>query len=249
MKKRTLFGCIILFAAMVFTSCDGFNLGPGTEDELGQLAGHSSLTITRNTSEGSVTDSLRFGSSIVDIFTFETVDTNLPTGYSTIDISANVNLTESNVSLAFPFMYFRLNDTTTGTYQFDTILTLDMLANLNFDTLINILANPDGGNMILIAENDSCWYITYGGDFVVTEFPSVGGIVRANFTNVNAWYVTQSKVNELAQDIDNMNYSHLADVDYYFPRVTFTGSVESRRWAVIHRIFEEAFVNGGISSK
>ena len=183
------------------------------------------------------------------MFNFHDVDTNLGDGYSTIDISANVTLDNANVPLEFPFMYYRLNDSVTGPYNFDTILTLDMLQNLNFDTLISILSNPDGGNMILIAQNDSCWYITYGGQMVVSSFPAVGHIVQASFSNVQAWYVTQSKVDELSNDINNMNYSHLSDVDYYFPRVTMSGNVSSRRWAVIHTIFDMAFSQGGIAGK
>ncbi len=248
MKKRLFYGCLVLFATMALASCDDLNLNVG-EITQNDLAGSASLNVTRNTTDGPVTDSMHFISSIVDAFELSMFDTNLSEGFSTIGISANIGLGESGAELQFPFMYYRLNDTVQGVYPFDTILTLEMLQSINFEALVDILANPDGGNMIVIAVSDSCWYITYGGDFVVTEFPGVGHLVKAEFNGVNALYVTQSKVEELGQDIDNMNYSHMTDIDYYFPRVTISGNVKSRRWAVTKTIFNAAFQQGGIVSK
>jgi hypothetical protein len=248
MKKITLRGLLALVLPFAFTSCDeiGVNFN---EVVSGELDGNVTMTIARTTADGTTMDTLEYSSSIVDIFDFAAVDPSLGEGYSTISISANIDFNQTDVALEFPFMYYRLNDSTTGAYTFDTILTLEMLQNLNFDSLINIIANPDGGNMILIAENDSCWYVTYGGQFVVSEFPTVGHLVKASFSNVDAWYITQSKVDELSNDIDNMNYTHLNDIDYYFPRVKLSGNLTSRRWAVIHNVFNAAFTQGGIGSK
>lgn len=248
MKKSTFFASFVLLALFALTSCDEMNI---SVDDItgGELVGSASLTVTHNGPNGIVTDSMNFRSSIADAFDLSKFDSTLVEGYSTVAISANVNLTDADVSLAFPFMYYRINDTLSGSYAFDTILTIEMLHNLNFDTLVNVLANPDGGNMILIAENDSCWYITFDGSLVVTEYPTVGHLINATVSNATAWYVTQSKVNELSADIDNMNYTHLGDLDYYFPRVTLSGNITSRRWAVTQTIFNAAFSQGGISSK
>lgn len=248
MKKSTFIASFILFAVFALTSCDGMNINV---DDItgGELVGSASMVVTHNGPNGTLTDSMNFKSSIADAFDLSEYDSTLVEGYSTVAISANVNLTDADVSLSFPFMYYRINDTLSGTYAFDTILTLELLHNLNFDTLINVLANPDGGNMILIAENDSCWYITFGGNMVVTEYPTVGHLIKATVNNATAWYVTQSKVNELSADIDNMNMAHWNDLEYYFPSVTLSGNITSRRWAVTQTIFNTAFSEGGISSK
>lgn len=248
MKKRIFLASFAIFAVFALTSCDEMNI---SIDDItgGELVGNASLVISHNGPDGTVADSMNFKSSIADAFDLSEFDSSLIEGFSTVAISANVNLTEADVSLEFPFMYYRINDTLSGSYAFDTILTLEMLHNLNFDTLINILANPDGGNMILIAENDSCWYITFGGSLVVTEYPTVGKLIKANLSNATAWYVTQSKVDELSADIDNMNMAHWNDLEYYFPRVTLSGNITSRRWTVTRTIFNAAFSEGGISSK
>lgn len=248
MRKKVLFGCIILSLAFAMTSCDGLNLNSIFNPEE-ELVGNASIVITRNNDGVIEHDSIHFTSSLVDVFDFADVDSTLGEGYSTIDISANVNLSEANVSLAFPFMYVRLDDSTAKSYTMDTILTIDLLNGLDFAKLVNVLANPDGGNMVLIAENDSCWYISHAGEFVVTRYPTVGNIVEGTFNNVEAWYVTQAKINELNDDIQNYNFAHLGDLNYYFPRVTINGNINSRRWSIIHSIFNTAFSQGGITSK
>lgn len=248
MKKITRWGILALVLPFAMTSCEDFGVN-FHEVVSGELDGNVAMAITRNTPEGTTTDSVVFSSSIADVFDFSAVDPSLGEGYSTISISANIDFNQTDVALEFPFMYYRLNDSTTGAYSFDTILTLDMLQNLNFDALVNIIANPDGGNMILIAENDSCWYVTYGGQLVVSEFPTVGHLIKASLSNVEAWYITQSKVDELKNDIENMNYTHINDINYYFPQVTLSGNLTSRRWAVIHNVFNAAFTQGGIASK
>ena len=53
----------------------------------------------------------------------------------------------------------------------------------------------------------------------------------------------------LENHIENMNYAHINDINYYFPRVTLSGTVSSRRWSVIHSIFNAAFLQGGMASK
>ncbi len=185
MKKSTFFVSFILLAMFAFTSCEEMSID---FDDLTSdaLVGNAAIEITHNGTDGIVTDSMNFKSSIADAFDLSDFDSNLVEGYSTVAISANVNLNDANIELAFPFMYYRINDTLAGTYEFDTILTIEMLHNLNFDTLVNVLANPDGGNMILIAENDSCWYITFDGSLVGTQYPTVGHLIEATVNNASA---------------------------------------------------------------
>ena len=242
MKKRLFLGVALLFGFFAMTSCEDFNFNQNGFNIDEGLVGSASVVITSQGTDTTTVDSLHFISSIVDAFNFSEFDSTLGEGFSTIDISANINLNGSNVALEFPFMYYRIDDTVAGTYAMDTILTLDLLQGLNYQTLKNVLASPEGGNMVLIALNDSCWYITYSGNLVVTQYPAIGHMVKANLDNIGAWYVSQSKINELNDDINNMNYSHLSNLDYYFPRVTLSGSVTSRRWDIIHTIFRKAFI-------
>jgi hypothetical protein len=250
MKKITLFGVVVTMA-MMMASCDDLNLNNlfSDDDVLGDIIGNATVVISRNGAEGPQTDSIRFISSITDVFDVTVGDMKSEQGASTIDISANVELNDANVELEFPFMYFRLGDTVSGVYPMDTIVTLDLLQGLNFERLVDVLADPAGGNMVLIAENDSCWYITYSGNLTVAQYPTVGKLVEGTFNGIGAWYITQSKVNELNDDINNYNLAHIDDLEYYFPRVTLTGNFSSRRWALIHSIFDAAFTNGGIVAK
>lgn len=240
MKKFTILGSFIVTALLALTSCEGLTFNSG-EDLINELTGYANVQITRTVGEGTETDSMKFSNSICDVFDFKSVDSTLSAGYSTIGIGANVDLSVSNVELSFPFMYYRLNDSTTGAYNFDTILSMTMLQNFNYESLMDILGNPQGGNMVMIAENDSCWYITYEGQLVVTEFPSIGHLFKCDLNGAKALYVTQAKIDELTSDIENMNYTHMTEPDYYFPSVTLSGNITSRRWALIHNVFNTAF--------
>ncbi|MCR4816063.1 MAG: hypothetical protein K5842_02625 [Bacteroidales bacterium] len=246
--KKLQFVFLAVIAAFAFASCDEL---VNTVEDLtdNDLVGHASIAISHTNDSGTTVDSLKFKSSIVDALEMSMYDTTLPAGYFTVDISANVDFGTSNVELQYPFMFYRLNDTVAGTYQMENILTLEMLQNLNIQTLVNTIANPSGPNMIIIAESDTSWYLTFGGNLIVTEYPTVGNLVKANLSSINARFITQSKVEELNSDIENNNYSHLSDLGYYFPEVTLTGNVTSRRWAVARTVYETAFVNGGIVSK
>ena len=246
--KKTVFGFLSLAAIFCFTSCEEMinTIDEFTDDE---LVGEASVVISRIGNGETLTDSLTFSSSVVDALDVSRYDQTLPEGYFTLDISANIDFNTSNVELQYPFMLFRLDDTVAQSYTLENILTVEMLSNLDLEALVNIIATPDGPNMLLIAENDSCWYLTFGGQLVVTEYPTIGNLVKAGFNGVNGRYITQSKIDELNSDIENNNFAHLDDLNYYFPEVTLSGNIVSRRWAVARTVYEAAFVNGGLISK
>lgn len=247
MKKLFILCGFAISVFFIATSCEGVEIG---ETEAPDLVGNASIVLTTTVNDSTtVSDTVKFSSSIVDAFDVTLYDSNAAPGYSTVDICANVALDADDVELSFPFMYFRIDDTVTASYEMENILTLDLLQGLDFNKLVDVLANPNGPNMVLMAENDSCWYISFAGSIVVSEYPTVGHVVKCTMDNVRAWYVTQAKINELNDDIENMNFAHLTDLNYYFPLVTINGNINSRRWTLIHTIFNSAFSDGGIVSK
>lgn len=247
--KKVQLGFMFLAAAFALTSCDGI-INTIEDINNNELVGKASVEVTRTVNGvTTVVDSLSFTSSIVDALDVNLYDENLPAGFFTVDISANVDFNTSDVELQYPFMLYRIDDTTTKSYTMDNMLSVEMLQNLDLESIINVVATPDGPNMILIAVNDSCWYLSNGGELIVSEYPTVGNLVKANFSNINGRYITQRKVEELNNDIENNNFAHISDLDYYFPEVTLSGSITSRRWAITQTIYESAFINGGLLSK
>ena len=205
------------------------------------LLGSATIVVDKD----GVSDTTKYTSSIVDAFS--KID-SLETEYkASVGLCANVNLTESNASLQFPFMYFRLNDTVTGNYQFDTILSMDLLLNLNFETMSQILADPYGDNMILVAESDTAWYLSHAGSLTISQYPSVGHFVECSFNNVEAFYITQSGIDRFNTDINNMDFSHVNDLGYYFPNATISGNSSCRRTTIVSRLIKTAFEEGGLT--
>lgn len=241
MKKIYFLMMATLMGMFSLTSCDGLNING--DDIVDDLLGEATLIITHSDSE--VADTMNFTTSIIDVF--KEPDTTASPRRASVCINAKVDI--NTADLDFPFLYFRLDDTTTSVYQMDTILTLPLLMNLNFDTIVSLLADPYGGNMLLVAEGEDAWYMSFDGSVTVSEFPGIGHIVKGTFNNVRAFYVTQSAIEQLNTDINNMDFSHANDFEYYFPIVTFSGDFSSRRTSIVQSVMNEAFSQGGISSK
>ncbi|MBP5547592.1 MAG: hypothetical protein J6X58_01720 [Bacteroidales bacterium] len=243
MKNKYFFGILLLSAILTMTSCEGIDFNFDGDNDLDHLVGDASITITMsdsNAANGIRIDTVTFTSSIVDAFTQKVSDTTDEWNVAALDISAKIDLT-TTASISFPFMYIRMSDTIANTYPMTNILTLDVLLGLNYNVLLDLFADPYGGNTMIIVESDTSWFIANSGDIIITDFPLVGHIVAGNFQNIQAFYVTQSNINKLNQDVENYDYSHVNDISYYFPQATISGNIASRRMSAIHNLVEEAF--------
>lgn len=232
MKKSILFGAFTA-CALMFASCDFF----GQAVQEGAL-GDAQVIV--NAGDNGI-DTLDFVSSVANAFVLEDQD-NVKIG--TIDLCANVDLEKSQLN--FPFMGIQINDTNSGVFTIDEVLTVDRLRNFNFDTIAKLLRQPSTLNFIVLAENDTAWYLTESGNITVTEFPAVGYLVKGSFTNVNAYYFTKWDVDRLNDNMDAEIAAGTFSLTTYFHPVTMSGTFNSRRTTLADRLIEEAFFNRGL---
>lgn len=242
MKKRLLSLLAGVFAILSLSSCEDLGIISDIIEE--GLFGEATVYITNTDQDNNSTvDTVKFASSVVDNFTIVD-DASETSTIATIDFCAQVDL--SNAALAFPFMAFQVSDTATGSYTVNEFLTTERLRNFNFDTLASIIRSPAGFNLVVIALSDTAWYISNSGAINISEFPAVGYTVKGTFNNVKAYYVTQSDIDRINDDM--MNTGQMIDLDGYLPQVTLTGSFSSRRTTIIHDLVQQAFYEGGLSN-
>ena len=228
MKKHLLWGAA---AALVlsFSSCD--------DEQIINLAqqgilGSAEVTITGSNGAFANDTTIEFSSTVMDAF--DTVISSFDTVYcGTLDLCANIDL--QNSELTFPFMGFQVSDTLAKTYNMSHVLTRERLRNFKFDSIAEIVLNPSGFNVLLIAIDTNTWFISDAGSITVEKYPNYGGKLKGRFNNINAFYFTKDDAESLEEhlDDDNLNLS-----DYFHP-VVISGEFNSKRAKFIHRIIEE----------
>ena len=241
MKKHLLWGAAVALV-LSLSSCDDPNAVLNMVQE--GILGRGEITITGQNGFYTNDTTLNFASTITDKFDTTVTVNGVDTVYiSTLDIFANIDLSATGATLAFPFMGFQVSDTVTGTYTLSHVLTTERLRNFNFDSIADIVFTPSGFNVMVIAVSDTAWYITDGGSIVITEYPASGHNMIGTFNNVQAFYFTMSDVERLE---DHLNDANLQLSDYFHPAV-INGSFESRVYpSLIHRIIDEAYRQRGL---
>lgn len=242
MKKNLFLGAA---AALVLslTSCD-----PSTVTSMvdAGLLGDAEIFITGQNGFYDDNDTIEFASTITDeldtIITINDVDRAY---VGTLDLFANVDLSEDGAALRYPFMGFQISDSTTGTYTMSDVLTPERLRNFKFDSIADIVFNPSGFNVMIIAVSDTSWYVSCGGTITITEYPQLSGQkMRGSFNNVQAYYFTESDVEGVQEHLNDPDFN-LAT--YFTKTATINGDFKSKRWpALIRTIIDEAYNNRGL---
>ena len=236
MKKRIIFSALAA-CAILFSACDTTIISDAIDEG---FLGDADVVITGGGYYGN--DTVHFESSIVNGFYLEDSMTSI---VATIDFCANVDLVTAE--LAFPFLGFQINDTTSGVYQMSEILTVDRLRNFNFDSLAILLRQPCSYNLMVIAVSDTSWYVSNSGSLTVNSYPIVGLMMEGSFVNVGAYYFTQSDVERLNDNMDAELTAGTFDLTNYFHPVTINGTYSSRRTTIADNLIRDAFYNGGLS--
>lgn len=238
MKKFLLWGAA---AALVLSlsSCDDDTI---TEFVQAGLLGTGEITISGQDGFYTNDTTIEFASSIMDeldtLITINDVDRPY---VGTLDLFANVDL--QNGKIVYPFMAFQFSDSTTGSYTITgDILNTQRLRNFNFDSLANLIFRPCGLNVMIIAISDTAWYVAYGGNINITEYPTLGNDMRGTFNNIQAYYFTKTDVDNIQEHLDDPDFE-LSD---YFTKTAVINSVsgtsfKSKRYPVmIKKIIEAA---------
>lgn len=224
--RKTFYSLVCAAACLLtLTSCD-----PTFLDE---LLGNATLTISDPTSSTYYADSteISFSSSLTDRLTAED-----SASWSNLALSANIDLTMSS-SIAPPYLGIATTDTLCHSYAVTSPFYFSNLASFNADQL---LSSTSSDNLFVLAASDTCWYIGYAGTITIDSFPAYGSLMQGTVSQVQARYITQSKLDyvtdlmDRAEQMDAEAITALAalDTNTYFQTVTFNGSFASRRYTI-----------------
>lgn len=227
MKRNLLFGSMAAFA-MLFSACET-DVSFNNDVVADGLLGNASMVVTGDGYYNSG-DTINFSSSITDVFV---ADNGL---HATIAVCAHVDLMNADV-VEYPFMGFQLNDTTTGVYSLDSLLTADRLLTFNADSLKALISAPCDYNFVVVAVSDTAWYMTTNGSITVSQYGTMGNDVVGTINNAGAYYFTEGDVERFKDDLES-GIDNLILFNYLHP-VTISGSFTCRRAAVINRLMEE----------
>lgn len=225
MKKLICSLCIA--GAFLFAACDPNDF---INDLVDQVFGEANVVLVDNNGgtilfpNGPGTDSLNFSSCVANAM----VDSTM----RTIFLSANVNLTESEV-ITYPFLGMQVNDTVARSYAFDTLSKSKLT---DFD-VTEMLTTGSNMNLLVLAVSDTSWYVSNGGTATIDTFPGYGKEIQGSFHNVEMWSLTQhsldslSHLNSRALTGDPVAIATLAtlNMENLFPRATMAGTFSSRR--------------------
>ena len=240
MKKHLLWGAAAALA-LLFSSCDEDSAQMVTQMVESGLLGSAEITVTGQNGFNAENANIEFASTIMD--EFDTVVDNIAY-VGTLDLFANVDLSANGATLRYPFMGFQFSDSTTGTYTITEVLTPQRLRNFKFDSIADIVFNPSGFNVLLIAISDTSWYIAYDGTITVTEYPGSGNNMRGTLNNVHAYYFTESDVEGIQEHLNDPNFN-LAT--YFTKTATINGEFKSKRYpALVTKIVNEAYRSRGL---
>ncbi len=232
MKKTIKALALAALTTISFASCDGIG------SIVSEMFGSADLVINDPTGgsyyapDGASTDSVHFEAGVSDVifkvFNPTDLDSNMSgvdslfTLHSATTIAANMDFS-SDEALTYPYMAVLINDSVSGNYDITPILTEENLLDFRFNKFIK---NPTGNNLIAIVVSDTSWYLSNNGVISIEEYPSYGRMTKGSFNNVNAYYFTQSTLNEIAAQIRG---GQTVDLNEYLHAVTISGSFQCRR--------------------
>lgn len=242
MRKSLLWGAAAALA-LSLTSCDPENVASFVN---AGLTGDAEIIITGQGGYYGDNDTIEFASTLCDeMDTIVSVNGEIKEYVGTLDLFANIDLSADGATLRYPFMGFQISDSTTGTYTMTDVLTPERLRNFKFDSIADIVFNPSGFNVMVIAVSDTSWYVTYGGTITITQYPALSGQkMKGTFNNVQAYYFTESDVEGVQEHLNDANF----DLGVYFTKTaTINGEFKSKRWpSIIKAIIDEAYNNRGL---
>lgn len=224
MKKFLLSSFFAVAACFTLSSC-GEDIINEIADE---LLGDSELVITDAVGgtyyspDGPGIDTIKFSSSIMDAIV--QIPNEDDTVMANVGLCAQVDLTQ-NTNIDYPYLAIETNDTNVGVFPIYNALVADNLVGMN---VIRMIRNLAGHSMVVLAVNDTSWYVATSGNINVTTFPGYGGICEGNFNNVQAYYFTQSTLDNIETIL---NGSDELPAPYFRP-VTLDGKFSCRRMNV-----------------
>lgn len=235
-------------AALVLSlsACDEESIQTVNDALEAGLLGSAEITVTGQNGFDAQNAEIEFASTIMDHFdTVVTVNGSDRAYVGTLDLFANVDLNAEGAKLRYPFMGFQFSDSVAGTYTLSEVLTPQRLRNFKFDSIADIVFQPSGFNVLVIAIDDTSWYVSKGGgEITITEYPTTGQNMRGTLNNVEVYYFTETDVEAIQEHLNEPNFN----LDNYFHNTAIvSGTFKSKSYPfLIRKIIDEAYKNRGL---
>jgi len=232
MKKTIKVLVLAAVSTLTFASCDELT------EIASEMFGSADLIINDPTGgsyyapDAAGIDTVHFEAGISDVIfktfnpseldsTMTGIDTVI-TIHSAATVAANIDFSNEN-TLTYPYMAILIADSVAGNYNITPILTEENMLDFRFNHYIK---NPTESNLVAIAVSDTSWYLSHSGSITIAQYPAYGYMVSGSFNNVNAYYFTQSMIDEIADMIRN---EETVDINTVLHPVVLSGSFECRR--------------------
>lgn len=233
--KKTLFAiACAAICAFAVSSCE-------LEGLLDELLGEAHVSLTNATDQTTFASpdndaSLNFSSSVADIITSQVeIEGRSISHDNLLFVAANINLTEETTVIPYPIMGFKLDGTTSGTYNIDNIVTAQNLAIFIFG---DIITEASDVNLVVVAATDTSWYLGVSGSVTIDAVPDYGHLIEGTLDNVVTYFICQYQLSAIAElyrraveenDPEAITLVNSLNFDTMFPHVTLNGTFESRR--------------------
>jgi len=231
MKKTIKVLALAAISTLTFASCDELT------EIASEMFGSADLIINDPTGgsyyapDAAGIDTVHFEAGISDVIfeTFSPSDLDSTIAYDSVitihsaaTVAANIDFANES-ALTYPYMAILIADSVAGNYDITPILTQENMLDFRFTHYIK---NPTESNLVAIAVSDTSWYLSHSGTITIEQYPTYGYMVSGSFNNVNAYYFTQSMLDEIADMIRN---NETVDINTILHPVVLNGSFECRR--------------------
>ena len=230
MKKTLLFMAAAMVCMFGMTSCDGETID--LNQFSGQdILGHITLVVSeaqegQPLAEG---DTVALKSAMCDA-TFEIVDGITVNAGSVFVGTASDIVANGNTNINYPLCGINLRDTLAGTHAVSCPVTdfsaFEYARTGNWAALI-LGAGMNLGNVVVLAMDEDNYFLGYQGSIEITEFSSVGSLVKGQINNLKAFYITKTQM-EALWAMSEEERSAITPINY-FQSVTLNGEISSRR--------------------
>ena len=191
MKQKILALAMAVATLFAFSACEI----DGLEDLIDTNSILGRIDVTTSNGEDGVTledgTTIRFMSSLCNAVV---TDSSL----YTMVLATQRDLVDDNTyELSYPLIGMKLFDTVAGVYTINHVMSYEFLISVDWKHLLT--ANDTVGNMFVMAVSEDGFYFGMNGSIELTEYNGMGTMVKGNINNMQAVYMSRSRMTALDQ--------------------------------------------------
>lgn len=234
MKRLSIF--LVMALPLIFTSCEG-----GFEDLFNDIVSEATGNAEIHVLDYNTSDTLQseaFEFSVAS--SIDTIIDEIPISYLA-GFSSHTSLEEAEID--FPFMFYTLSDTVVGTHYVDLQLDTSFLLHFDYEEFVN--TNHD--NVMALIIDEDTWIIASSGSIELTDYEGYGGISAGSFSNMVAYRLTKSAIEEIQTLYDAGDFLAIGEKIEEIPVMIISGEFNSRNLDVLSFINNETQTDTAIS--